>query len=340
MAGIFPAIVLAHPSLVLPEAIVQQSQPSGAFQLLAGAEPQVRLGDGTLFVYVKRFQLRTRVAAGQTAYNQLPSCTIIASMSSTPTYLMRVRSEYDHHDIAAAGHWGTSLPDGMRLGMRQAIFQQARVALLTGFNPANGEGLINSPGAITVTLPADSNGDPGYLSYDNGQMALFLLAQIQATKARTYQLGQPVRVVIAGPQRMIGGWQYQGIVQVTSYQRQGGGTANIAQTVDMNVDGDTVEWVYDDTLIGQGAGGTDLCIITIPEVKKPTGPGLARDINAFSDLTPSMAANNVMYSDMAGPREIPTPLPGGAIDVLAEMRITSGWNLRPEGITLVSMSYS
>ena len=34
------------------------------------------------------------------------------------------------------------------------------------------------------------------------------------------------------------------------------------------------------------------------------------------------------------------PIPGGAIDIVSEMRITSGWCLRPEGLTIVSMPYS
>jgi len=46
-----------------------------------------------------------------------------------------------------------------------------------------------------------------------------------------------------------------------------------------------------------------------------------------------------MYTDVAAPIEIPTPLAGGAIDVLSEMTSTSGWAPRPEGVTIVSMQY-
>jgi len=62
----------------------------------------VRLSDGDLVAYIRRIDLRTKMAAGQAAYNQLPSVTIANSMISTPTYLQRVRAEYDHHDTAAA----------------------------------------------------------------------------------------------------------------------------------------------------------------------------------------------------------------------------------------------
>jgi hypothetical protein len=46
-----------------------------------------------------------------------------------------------------------------------------------------------------------------------------------------------------------------------------------------------------------------------------------------------------MFTDMAAPREIPTPI-AGAIDVLSEMRSTAGWAVRPEAITILSMAYS
>jgi len=42
---------------------------------------------------------------------------------------------------------------------------------------------------------------------------------------------------------------------------------------------------------------------------------------------------------MPAPREIPTPLAGGAIDVLSEWRISSGWGVRPEAITILSAAY-
>ena len=50
-------------------------------------------------------------------------------------------------------------------------------------------------------------------------------------------------------------------------------------------------------------------------------------------------ACTLQLADMAAPREIPTPLAGGAIDVLSELRITSGWAPRPEAVTIVSMQY-
>lgn len=339
MANLTTSFVQVNPSYILPEVLLQYQQVSGAFDTLAGSDPMVRLSDGDLYAYIKKFDIRTKVAAGQTAMNQLPSVSIAASMISTPTYLVRTRAEYDHHDQAAFGKWGASIVEAQRLGMRQGIFQQMRQALLYGFNPANGEGLLNTNGATAVTLPADTNGHVSVQTYDNGQMALFLLSQISAMKTRTMQMGMPSRIVILGPQRVLSAWEYQGIVQVTSYQREGGGTAAIGTVVEMQagMSGDTVEWVFDDTLIGKGAGGRDAILITIPEVKKPEGGAI--NTNEFAKMSPGLEAVNLMLCDMAAPREIPTPLPGGAIDIVSELRITSGWSVRPEALTICSMTY-
>ena len=339
MANITPSWVQVHPSYVMPEFLIQQQQASGAFNLLAGEEPMVRLGDGDLYAYVKRLDIRTKASAGQSAYNMLPSVTTVASMISTPSYLIRVRAEYDHHDVAAGGNWGMSVVEAQRLGMRQAHFQQARNALLYGFSPSTGEGLLNAAGATSIPLPPDSNSHDTVVTYDNGQMAFFLLSQIAAIKTRTNQLGIPHRITICGPQRVLSGWEYQGIVQVTQFQREGAGSlpvAGVVKEVGM-MNGDTVDWAYDDTLIGKGIGGNDAVIITIAEIETPKGGKI--NTNAFAQLTPNLAANNIQLCDMAAPREIPTPIPGGAIDVVSEWRITSGWGLRGEAITVVSMQY-
>ena len=339
MANIFPSFVTANPSYIMPEMLLQFSQPSGYTNLLYGGDPQARLGTADLYVYMKKLEVRTRVAGGQAAYNQLPSVTLVASQISTPTYLVRVRAEYDHHDTAAGGVWGVSVPEGQRLGMRQGIFQQMRNAGLYGFNPVNGEGLLNTAGATAVNLPADSNGNTTVVTYDNGQMAIFLLTQIQAIFTRTFQMGEGARISILGPQRVLGAFEYQNIVQVTQFQRAGAGSASTAGVVKQVLEwtGNTLEWSYDDTLIGKGAGGNDAVIITMPELKKPEGERV--NTNEFANLTPSYEGCNVQLCDMAAPREIPTPLAGGAIDVLSELRVTSGWGVRPEATTIVSMQY-
>lgn len=339
MANIAASYVTVNPSFTEPGIIMPYNQASGAFDLLSSGAPMAKLSDGDLYVYMRRADIRTKTAAGQAAGNQLPSVSIVLGQISTPTYLTRVRAEYDHHDTAAMARWGMSIVEAQRLGMRQGQFQLARTALLYGFNPANGEGIINTSGATAVTLPADSNGNDTVRTYDNGQMAFFLIAQISALKTRTNQLGIGRKFTILGPQRTLGAFEYQNIVQVTQFQRTGAGsesTAGVAKDVLMR-NGDSIDWVYDDTLIGKGAGGTDAVIIVMPEVEKPKGGKI--DTNEFAKTNPSIDLCTAMYCDMAAPREIPTPLPGGATDVVSEWRITSGWGVRPEAVTIVSMEY-
>jgi hypothetical protein len=339
MANISPAFVQVHPSYMMPDTLMPYSQASGAFELLASGAPLIRLADGDLYAYIKRVDLRTRMAAGQSAYNQLPGVTFALSQISAPTYLLRVRAEYDHHDTAAMARWGLSIVDAHRLGMRQATFQLIRNGLLYGFNPINGEGLVNTNGATAVNLPADSAGNTTVVTYDNGQMAFFLIAQVSAIKTRTNQLGIGRRFVFVGPQRTLGAMEYQNIVQLTSYQRVGAGTTSTAGVIKdvLEMNDDEIIWAYDDTLIGKGAGGNDAIIIVMPEVEQPKGARI--NTNEFAKLTPSMEACTLQLCDMAAPKEIPVPLAGGAIDVLAEMRVTSGWGVRPEAVTIVSMQY-
>lgn len=339
MAAITPSFVRVSPSYVMPDFILAYSQASGAFELLAGGDPMIRLSEGDQYAYIKKADIRTQILAGQSAVNSLPSVSISLSQISTPTYLLRVRAEYDHHDTAAAGNWEFPLDEGYRLGMRQGIFQGLRDLLLYGANPQNGEGLVNAAGATAVSLPADSTGHTTLVTYDNGELAMFFLGQLVALKTRMNQFGMPNRIVITGPQRILGTMEMQDIVQVTQFQRAGAGSETTAGVISAVVEraGDDIDWSYDDTLIGKGAGGHDLVIITIPEIKKPQGGKI--NTNEFARLAPGLAATNIMLCDMAAPREIRAPLPAGAIDIVSEMRTTSGWGTRGESITLLSIQY-
>ena len=179
MANITNGFVQIHPSFTMPEIIMQYQQPSGAFNTLAGGSIAPKMAQGDLAVYIKRLNVKSAYQANQNAGNQLPSCSVSAQQISAPTYLLRNRTIYDHHDIAAANNWGFALPEANRLAMRQGIFTGMRNGLLYGFNPQNtGEGLLNTPGAFTDSLPADSGGHTTVVTYNNGEMAQYLTQQI------------------------------------------------------------------------------------------------------------------------------------------------------------------
>lgn len=339
MANIATSWVIVHPAFIEPELLLQYNQASGAFQALATGNPLVKLGAEDKYVYMRHLSVRSKVQTGQASGNQIPSATVVADMISTPTYLNRTRAEYDHHDTAMMAEWGTSIVEAQRLAMRQGHFQLLRNMLLYGNIPANGEGLVNANGATSVSLPADSFGNQSVRTYDNGQMATFFLQQLVNTKVRTMQLGLPARFVILGPQRTLGQFEYPNIVQLTSYQRAGAGSATTAGVVKdvAALNGDTIEWVYDDTLANYSAAGVDTVLIVMPEVEKPRGR--VWNTNEFATLKPGLAACTLMYADVAAPIEIPTPLAGGAIDVLSEMRASPGWAPRPEAVAVISMTY-
>jgi len=337
------AYVITHPSFIEPEIILQYSQASGFADVLADGQLRVKIAEDDLFVYIKTMNLRTKMAAGTASYNELPGVDISTQMISTPTYLFKTRSQYDHHDTAAGARWGYSVPEAYTLGMRQGNFQFARDACLYGLNPQNSEGMVNAPSATSINLPPDTNSNDTVLTYDNGQMAFFLLQQVLAIKTRTMQLGIGKKFCVLGPQRTLGSFEYN-VVQLVQYQRVGSGTASTAGTVKsiMMDNGDELIWAYDDTLIGKGYGNTtnnpvDLVILVMPEVSKPAGGKI--NTNVFAGLLPGNSVCTTQYCDMAAPREIISPLAGGATDVMTEWRLTSGWAPRGEAITLISMPY-
>lgn len=339
MPVIAPAFITLNPSLTLPEVLLPYSQASGFNHLLPNADLMTRLGEGDLAAYINRADVRTKMAAGQSAYNQLPSVGIFLSYIQTATYLMRVRAEWDHHDANAMSRRGMAIDQAQRLGMRQGHFQLVRSANLFGMNPANGEGIMNTAGATAINLPPDSEGNLTASTYDNGEMAFFIISQILAMKTRTNQLGIGRKFTILGPQRTLGLFEYN-VVQLTQYQRAGAGSQSTAGVVEGvgGLNGDEITWAYDDTLIGKGAGGTDAVLLVMPEIENPQ-PATNWNTNEFANIAPGLMACTLQLCDMVAPREITTPLPGGAVDVLSEMRITSGWGLRGEAVEIISMQF-
>ncbi len=341
MSYLFPAQAKVNPNFSEPELVVTYAQGSGFQETMAGGGLRVRLGADDLYVYFNRLDIRTESQAAQFGANWLPSASLVANYEQAQTYLLRNRNNYDRHMIAAAGRYNVSLPNATELGQRQGIFQQLRSMYWYGWNPANNEGLLNTQGATLVTLPADPLGNETVQTYDNGAMFQFLLQQYVALKTRMYQSGAQIsnKIVFCSPQREFLQFQLGDVIQVTSYQRPGAGTSTIADAMQKVAEegGDEIIWAYDDTLIGKGAGGNDAVVLCIPEIEVPTMNGL--NTNVFGELQPSTKAVNVMYSDVAAPIKIQTPIPDGGITQLLEMRATAGWNWRPQGLTIISMPY-
>jgi len=341
MAALFPAQAKINPSFSEPDLIVTYAQASGCWSLLENERPRVKIGQDDLAVYINHLDVRTQAEASQFAPNFLPSATLRGSLYSTATYLFRVRADYGPHDMRAAGNYNVSLPNAYEMAMRQGIFQLARTALLNGISPANGEGLLNAPGLTAVNLPPDPYGNTTVQTYDNGAMVTFILEQIVDIMTKMYMTGANLsgKVRILAPQRIFANFQISQIVQVTSFQRAGGGTSSVGQTAQQMLDeaGWDLEWGYDDTLIGAGSGGADAVIVTVPELEVPVMPGI--NTNEFGEVKPNLKAVNLQYSDMSAPMKIPTPIPDGGLTEVYEQRFTSGWNIRPQGLTVISMTY-
>lgn len=341
MSYLFPAQAKVSPNFSEPELIVTYAQASGFMETMAGGNLRVKLGSDDLYVYVNHLDIRTESVAAQFGSNWLPSASLQAEYEQAQTYLLRNRNNYDRHMISAAGRYAVALPAATERGQRQGIFQQLRSMYLYGYNPGNNEGLLNTQGATQVTLPADPYNNTTVTAYDNGAMFQFLLFQIVNLKQRMFQSGAQIsnKIVILSPQREFLQFQYGDVVQVTSYQRPGGGSNTIAGAMQKVAEeaGDQIVWAYDDTLIGKGAGGNDAIIMCIPEIEVPTMED--PNTNIFGKLQPSTRAVNVMYSDVAAPIKIQTPIPDGGITQVLEIRATAGWCWRPQGLSIISMPY-
>ncbi|PHI31167.1 hypothetical protein [Budvicia aquatica] len=338
MSGFAPAITVIQPSMMLPQIAMQYSMATGAFELLADGAPSVKIGSSDLAVYQKYLRVTTNTQAGQSLPGELPSSSVVPSYDQMMTYRISTRSQYNVFDSEAAGNWGYSLTEALRLAARQGMAQQLRNMLLYGINATNNEGLVHSPNAVTANLGSDSGANTTYQTWDSGELAQYMLNTVGSLKTKMFLLGQPVRIVILAPQRFLQQITYAGVVQLTNFQRVGAGTATAAEMVKAiaaGAGGDEIIFCADDTLIGKGAGGTDLIIISAPEIVVPATQSTI-NTNIFATLTPNQQAVNMMFCDVPAPTEIPSPVPDGGLTTLYTMRSTPGWNIRPEGITLLS----
>ena len=338
MGSIFAERLFLDPAYHEPELIVQQSQASGYMETLAGRGLRTRIGNIDKAIYINTLAVRSQVAANQATHNQLPSATVVGGYIQIPTYTFRTRAEYNQFDIMEAAQYNVALPEAQRLAMRQGTFQAIRNAGLYGVNAQNSEGLVNAPGATTTNLPADSFGNTTLQTWDNGQLAIWFNGLINAALTRMFLGGTPVRLCILGPQRVLLQMETENIVQVVSYQRPGAGSATTAQVITkVNEEfGYIIDWAFDDTLIGQGANGDDLVILAVPEINVQKMPQI--NTNDFATISPNMAGNILQYSDMIAPMEVTTPIPEG-VDVVSTIRVSPGWVVRSQAITLASIPY-
>src|SRR3984957_8060821 len=120
------AYITLSPHFMEPEFLLQYSQASGFIDLLADGQMRVRLPEDDLLGYAKEVNLRTKQYAGQASLNELPGVDIMATMINTPTYLIKTRAIWDHHDVAAGGRWGFAVPEAYRLGGRGGDHQRPR----------------------------------------------------------------------------------------------------------------------------------------------------------------------------------------------------------------------
>lgn len=338
----FQAFEKITPSFTEPRIILSYAQKSGAFNALSGRKPRMTTAQGDKKVYIHKLDMRSDARVNQSGAESLPTPEFQTTLISTPLYTIRNRAEWDMTDVQHAGNWNVALPEAYTKANRHGQFNVLRRLLLNGVRAGDGEGIINTPNATAVNFTADAQGNATLVTADPDHTFSFLQQLVVDLRSRIMSISQGnIRINFTAPQRVIGRLQ-QSIVEVTSYQRQGAGSASIAGALEETGAWNGTEWEFsvDDTLIGAGAGGADLCIVNAPELINPQS-GSSINTNEFATLQPSLEDAALQYTDRAAPTEFPTPIPGpGAVDVLYHMEASAGWVVRPESLTLLSIKYN
>jgi len=336
MANLFTAKIQAQPSYTMPGMVVQQSLVSGFTTLLGGGNVQARLNTTDVAVYMNSLKMKANSVISQNPANSLPmGAEFIPEMRSIPTYFIRAKAEYDSHDVAMAGTWNVSLEQAIKLALKQSHFERIRDAALYGVNASNNEGILNAPNIFPESLPADSHGNTGWIDYDNGELLTWLLQRINDLTARTFTSGAPVRLAALMPVRLLNKLT-TGIVQLTSYQREGAGSNSVEGSLQavLQWNGKDIEFGVDNTLIGKGDGGTDGIILCIPELVDQSDN--AFNTNVFASLQPNISANIVQMCDTPEPVFKTVPLSLDNNEIMSEQKIIPAWGIRPEAITFIS----
>ena len=336
-----PSLLKVTPSFTLPGTVMQFQQASGFESLLANGAIDVKLNEFDKYAYVHYADIRTKASVGQNYSNQLPSVSIELDFAQTATYLHQVNATWNRRDVGSVSQWNFDLVNAQRYGMRQGIYQNIRNAALYGINPSLGEGILNTVGATVVSsIPADPYGNSSVTTIDNGWMAQQIINIIAAIQVRTLQSGRPCRFTICGPQRVLAQYWETQVVQVTQYQRPGAGTETIrgvSDAITKFANGNQIDWVYDDTLIGKGPNGYDAVIFALPEIEKPYASVI--NTNEWADTNPSISDTIILLADKTAPTEVTMPIALDSTSLSMEMLTTSGWALRPECITILGAQY-
>jgi hypothetical protein len=338
----FPQRVLTTASYQEPGFIVEQAQTSG-YPKLFDKGLDSKLSPYDLAVYFKSISRRSSAQASQNEYGMLPSASIVAAQYSIPAYKLWTRSIVGVDEAAVASQtWGYGLMEGRRTLGHEAIYQAARTAAIFGVNPANGEGILNSPNIITGNLPPDSLGNDTFVTYDSNDLFQLLLNTVTNLIIGTFQGGLRPTIVILGPQRIINAMVTAKIVKLTSFQRQGSGSASAGVSAKLQGDqadfaGYNLDYQVDDTLMNSGPSGSDIVIFTIPSMDVP---GAKFNTNEFgANSQPQMKSINKMYIDAPLPREIQVPISGGATELTQISNISSGVCLRGQATNVLYVPY-
>lgn len=340
------SLIMLDRSMVVPGVMVQRAQKRGTLNLIAGGKPKNVLNQNVQKVYINGIRYRGLAKASREPGNELPSVSFNTTQKATNAYWLSTSTKYSVWDDDNAKFSGLNAPQIQNMIAHGAIADLTAILALYGTGEGMSEGIMNSPGVFEENLPADSNGALSLRTYDAGEFAQYFLQLTVDAETRMLTVGldreQVLNVLM--PQRVLGYLRRSSVIKLTSgIQRDGGGVHTIEgriQAVATSPNGNiSINFYVDDTLIGKGAGGSDAVVMCYPGF--PDTPDDIYNTDALAALPNSIQEMVAMYTAHSQPMEIESPAVDGSQGVYTtyHTKVTPGWALRPEAVTILSLPY-
>lgn len=340
MSGISPNLQAYNNTYQSPNFLLTKVLRSGAFRLLGEARPRA-MPLATPQVMIRTLTNRGEAMVGENVTRNLPIGTLpVLGAFYIPTYSIASTVMYNSIDSLRSKENSYDLRSMLDDGMKQTFRLTERNLLIYGAKNAPNEGILNAVGAYAHTLDPDQFGVSNISNMDQGYLATALSGLASDIVQKAMAVGEPTRLVILAPQRIITVLTSRKVVQLTDYQRPGAGVAGAGEMAAALLANISVnfELAVDDSLIGKGKNGTDLIIIGVPEI--PPDSGEINSTNAVYAGFPNKENGCIVqYTDSYMPIAKSAITFPGELQVVYSKNTTSGIVVRPELFSLISVAY-
>jgi len=259
------------------------------------------------------------------------------SLNQIQASVYNISSKYSYNPQESAkfsNATGESLPEVLEAIGEAGVANALHTGAFYGFDNSAEQGILS--GATKVTLPQDSAGATTVTSYNPAEFVKFMNTIINQIRIKTFNAETPA--VMFGTTEFITFIQTE-IVNFLS-SANSGGVNGIAGTVNMArswAGENGLEFYIDDSLKGKGTAGKDAFFIMATKTKNDElyqrfnqNIGIAHSDGTLNNTIMVLPVANISY---------PNPAIDGVISTYNYMSSTSGWNIRPECISLITYDF-